>query len=236
LAPNRLFVDEIVSIGLVAAGDNPDATVEIYKSHGKPVSIPDRTESPQFTPGAEMDLSGMKDQDLRKSIEDHIAESEQKISDLQTELDKTVEPDPVDEASDEVKAVLKEQEDALEQVRKELADERTARRTAEYISKAEPLAGLLGKPDEVGPVLAELADKAPDAYAKLEGALVAASQRDDLAKLFSEIGTGDSEGETDPIAKRDDWVAKNKTSDETDTQARARFWVENPEAKEESRN
>jgi len=32
MAPNRLWVDEILSIGLVAAGDNPDAEVLIYKS------------------------------------------------------------------------------------------------------------------------------------------------------------------------------------------------------------
>jgi hypothetical protein len=182
-----------------------------------------------------MDLSAIEDQDLRKSIEDAFAESEQKISDLEAQVEKT-EPDPVDEASDEVKAVLKAQADELDKVRKDLADERSARLTAEYVGKAEPLAGLLGDPQEVGPVLAELADKSPDAYAKLEGALVAASQREDLAKLFSEIGAGEGEGESDPIDKRDSWVEKNKTPDETPGQARARYWVENPEAKEESRS
>ena len=32
MAPNRLFVDEILSIGLVAAGNNPESSVVIYKS------------------------------------------------------------------------------------------------------------------------------------------------------------------------------------------------------------
>jgi len=32
MARNRLFVEELVSIGLVAAGDNPDAEVVLYKS------------------------------------------------------------------------------------------------------------------------------------------------------------------------------------------------------------
>ncbi len=32
---NRLFVDEIVSIGLVNKGDNPDSEVLIYKSRNE---------------------------------------------------------------------------------------------------------------------------------------------------------------------------------------------------------
>jgi len=232
---NRLWVDEIVSIGLVAAGDNPPATVEIYKSHTEPVSITDNAESVPARPGASMDLSAIEDKDLRKSVEDHIAASDQKISDLESQVEKT-EPDPVDDASDEVKAVLKAQSDELEKVRKDLDDERSARRTAEYVAKAEPFTGLLGDPAEVGPVLAELAEAAPEAYAKLEGSLTAASQRADLADLFKETGAGGGEAETDPIEKRDAWVADNKKDGETADQTRARFWKENPEAVEESRN
>ena len=32
MPPNRLFIDEILSVGLVAAGDNPDAEVVLFKS------------------------------------------------------------------------------------------------------------------------------------------------------------------------------------------------------------
>jgi len=32
MAPNRLYVDEILSIGLVAAADNPESTVMLYKA------------------------------------------------------------------------------------------------------------------------------------------------------------------------------------------------------------
>ena len=73
---NRLFVNEIVSIGLVAAGDNPESTVEIYKSHGDAVSIRPNAESVSSRPGAAMDLSVIEDQDLRKSIEDTIADKD----------------------------------------------------------------------------------------------------------------------------------------------------------------
>jgi len=36
MSPNRLWVDEIVSIGLVKAGDNEEAEVMIYKSYTPP--------------------------------------------------------------------------------------------------------------------------------------------------------------------------------------------------------
>ena len=35
MAPNRLYIDEILSIGLVGKGDNPDSSVMLYKSRDK---------------------------------------------------------------------------------------------------------------------------------------------------------------------------------------------------------
>lgn len=185
--------------------------------------------------GANVDLSAIEDQELRKSIEDVIAESEMKITDLTKQVEELTPEDPekaVKDAPEEVQAILKAQEKELAKVREDLAKERTVRRNAEYVEKAKPLSALLGKADEMGPILAELSDKAPDAYAKLESALVAASQRKELAKLFAEMGTGETEGESDPIAKRDTWVEKNRKDDETTEQAKARFWEANPDEKE----
>ena len=34
MPPNRLYVDEILSIGLVSSADNPESTVEIFKARG----------------------------------------------------------------------------------------------------------------------------------------------------------------------------------------------------------
>jgi len=310
---NRLFIDEILSVGGVVAGDNPLATISLFKSYeyddglskrvftpeqrrqlaeeGKALPdgsfpivtkadlqnavaafgrakaktaakrhiikrakalgatdiLPDgwdvskmttRTESSLSGPGVNVDLSAIEDQDLRKSVQDVFDESETKISDLTKQVaDLTPEEvDVVKDASDEVQALIAKQEADLENLSKELADERTARRNTEFVGKAEPYAGLLGKAEEMGPVLAELADAAPDAYEKLEGALTAASQRDDLAKLFSEMGAGEGEGETDPISKRDSWVEKNRKESESTEQANARFWNENPESVKESRS
>ena len=227
----RLFVDELLSVGLVEAGDNPGAEVVIYKSRETPVVSMSKT-SAESAPTKEeyMDLSAIEDAELRKTIEEAFAEKDAEIAEL------TVEPDPVEEATPEVRAVIKEQADKLEELEKSLTAERTARKVSEYTEKAKPLQGLLGKPDEVGPVLAELSEAAPDAYGKLESALNAAAQREDMAKLFSELGAGEGEGESDPIGKRDAWVSKNKKDDETESQTRARFWAENPDQVEESRS
>jgi hypothetical protein len=232
MAHNRLFVDELVSVGMVKAGDNPESEVVIYKSHNSNSHGESQLESPPIDKNAEsvpqtekvnMDLSAIEDQDLRKAVEARIA-------DLEAQIPET--DDVAKDAEPEVQEFIAKLQESQEDLQKQLDDERTARRTAEYVVKAEAFTGLLGKAEEIGPVLADLADKAPDSFAKLETALDAAAQRKDMAKLFSELGSGEGEADADPIAKRDAWVQANKASDETSEQARARFWKEHPDEKE----
>ena len=233
--PNRLFVDEILSVGMVKAGDNPDAEVVIYKSKPSDVSkMTASVENAPTEPGVRMDLSAITDEDLRKSIEATIAEKDDQISDLTSQVDKA-EADPTEDASDEVKAILKERDDQLADLRKDLDAAVTKARVEEYIVKAEPFAGLLGSPKEIGPVLADLAFKAPESFTILVNALTAASQREEMGKLFSTLGTSEGEGESDPVTQRDVWVKEHQKDGETVSQTNARFWKENPEAVKESR-
>jgi len=228
-----------MSVGMVASGDNPESEVLIYKSHPtKPSKMSEEHQSAESAPSTEkvnMDLSAIEDQDLAKSITDHIAGLDNQISELQTQVEETP-VDPVEKADPEVQALLKAQDDKIAGLEADVTKERAERRTAEFVVKAEPLAGLIGKADDMGPVLADLSDKAPESFDKLFTSLVAASQRTDLAKLFSELGAGEGEGEGDPIAKRDAWVEKNRNEGESKTSAMSRFWSENPDAVEESRN
>ena len=249
---NRLFVTELKSIGLVSEGDNPDAEVVIFKARvdkrkftADVSKLSVKAESLPNTQKVNMDLSAIEDDQLRKSIEDEFAEKDTEVSDLETNLEKAIDKvaelekgdsKPEDDASDEVKVLIKERDDQIADLRKDLDDSVTKARIAEYVVKAEPLQGLLGKPDEVGVVFADLAVKAPESFAKLEGMLNAAAQRDDLAKLFATMGAGEGEGESDPIDKRDVWVKKNKKDDETVEQARSRFWDSDSEAVEDSRS
>ena len=184
----------------------------------------------------ELDLSAIENDDLRKQVSDALAEKDQELAEATAtiaELTKT--EDPVEPESDEVKALVKAQSEELEKVRADLAAEQKARRTESFISKAEPLAPFIGKPDDMGPVLEELEASSPKAYAKLESAMLAAAQRSDLADLFKTLGpTGESDA--DPIAQRDAWVSKNRKDDESVFDARSRFWKENPSVAEDARS
>lgn len=228
---NRLFVDELVSVGMVTAGDNPEAEVVIYKSRPADKVESQETKNAGSVPTTEkvnMDLSVIEDDAVRKAVEDHIASLEAQIP----------EPAPEDlakEAEPEVQEFIAKLQESQEDLQKQLDEERTARRTSEYVAKAEAFTGLLGPADEVGPILADLADKAPDSFSKLETALTAASQRKDMAKLFSELGAGEGEGDSDPLSKKAAWVAKNRKDGESVLSANARYWAENPEAKQEVR-
>lgn len=185
----------------------------------------------------EVDLSAIEDADLRKSIEETYDGQQTRIAELQSQIDELNPPDPVEKADPEIQELVKAQEERLAKAEEALAKERSERRRTEYIGKAKPLEMLLGKADEMGPVLAELAEAAPDAYEKLEGALVAASQRDELAKLFAKMGT-EGEGEADPIGRRDAFV-KSYLADnpgKSEVEARAEFWKQNPDAKQDLRS
>ena len=233
--PNRLFVDELVSVGMVKAGDNPDAEVVIYKM--KTDNPPAETVESQEefnTAGSgpriekvNMDLSAIEDDVLRKAVEDRIAELEAQIPD--------VEPSPVEKAEPEVQEYIAKLQEAQEGLQKQLDDERDARRLSDYIEKAKAYTVLFGKAEEVGPLLADFADKAPDSYTKFEPIMEALAQRVEMNDLFKELGSGESEGESDPLSKQAAWVAKNRQEGESILQAKARFWAEHPEEKKASR-
>ena len=216
---NRLFVTSLKSVGLVAAGDNPDAEVMIFKrkfsaeqrrdlaESGKALkdgsfpivntgdlrnaissfgrsgaktavkahiirrakalgatdTLPDgwnvsklstKAESLHDSQKVTMDLSAIEDPGLRKSIEDALAEKDTEVSDLETnlekavaqvaELEKTEDPDPTDDASDEVKVLIKERDDRITNLEGKVEKARQA----EYVVKAEPFAPILGKPED----------------------------------------------------------------------------------------
>lgn len=233
---NRLFVNALKSVGLVGAGDDPEAQVTFWKSKDSEMRTtdPDVTKvltSAESAPGQgdsmpELDLSAIESEDIRKAVETAIAAKDAEIEDLKAQL----EPDesPVDKADPEVQAILKAQQEEVAKLREELADEQKTRRVEKFTAKAAPMETLLGKAEEMGPVLEALEAADPDAYNKLESALVAASQREELAHLFKTLGH-EGESEADPISARDSWVAKNRNEGETEYDARARFWKAHPE-------
>lgn len=190
---------------------------------GKPmISIPKQGPAPHRTKGVRMplDLTAVEDEELRASIE-------RTIEDLQAQLDDT----------SNVEDVAKAQAEKIETLEKRLADETAKWRAVDFAKRASEFEKMLGKPEDIGPVLDALEQASPEAYGKLETALKAAAGRVDLSKLFAEFGEG-AGAEADPMTKRDAYVAKARQDGRTESVAalRKEFWDAHPEAKEESRS
>lgn len=95
------------------------------------------------------------------------------------------------EAEKDEKAALQKRLDAAEAENKAnkeaLAKAEDARLTKEFIETAKGIPSL-GKPEETGPILKEISQKAPEAYAKLSPILVAMDKQIAEGKVFEEIG------------------------------------------------
>lgn len=242
--PQRLYVNDLMSIGLVDAGDNPTATVEIYKRSnmrdGNTASgiVDDKTggtgRDSKVRTMSLPDLSNVGDDDLRKSIEDAFDgitkerdTLNEKVDALTAKVDELTddgeeEPDPLAKADPVVKAEIERLRKERDEDRQALEAEVAKRRDAEFISK--DYMPLLGKAENMGPVLRRIADKADtDDFEQLETALKAVAGQKELAAIFKEAGHA-ADGTVDPKSKQQAWVEKNRRDDETEAEARARFW------------
>lgn len=198
-------------------------------------------ESAQVVTGEPMDLSAIESEDLRKSIEDALAEKDSQISELTAKVDDlTPDPDPVEKADDEVRALIEKEREEREALQKQLDAERATRREAEFLAKAKKLEYAVGKPEDIASHLEKLEAAAPESYAELEKVLQTAASRVEAAMnqgLFKELGT--SEGtEAAYEDKRDAWVEKNRKDGESLQEARGRFLKssEGRQAKQELRS
>ena len=230
-----LHVEEITSIGAVDSGDNPGSFVAFWKrkKKGNAESVETNTRDEMDT----FDVTGLPDEaqehiaELAKSAET-AAETIEALEAQVAELTPTPVVDEVDigKASDEVQTLIAKLREDNDGMAETIAVEVTKRRDTEFIAKLrkDDLEGLLGDAEEVGPVLRELDDAAPDAFGKIYPALVAAGQR--TGEFFKEIGA--SEGDADPTAQRDAWVSKQKQdgSERTVADLRTDFWKAHPDA------
>jgi len=224
-------VKEITSISAVDQGDNPGAEILVYKKKGNAESV-ETTKRDDMT----FDVTALSDeaQTHIQKIADDAATQIEALEAQVAELTPTPEVEEVEigKASDEVQALIAKLRDDNDGMAETIAVEVTKRRDGEFIAKTreDNLEVLLGDAKDIGPVLRELADSAPDAFEKLYQPLVAAAQRDELATVFKEIGA--SEGDADPTAQRDAWVSKQKQdgSERTVADLRTDFWKAHPDA------
>lgn len=230
---NRLFIDELTSIGVVGKGDNPDADILFYKSVNT-----ESVEQPEGDSMSMPDLSGLTPE-LQKAIDEHIAEA---IA-AGVVPDESVLPDdlpaPVLKALVEKDEALAQERAALEALQVEVSKMRDEQLTERFTKRAGELASVLGSGEEVPQILKDLHVAAPDAYGKLEALMNDAAKIADTSDrlMLKELGT--SNDEADPAAKINT-IAKAIHKEERDefatfAAAKAEAWRRNPDLKNDSR-
>lgn len=176
--------------------------------------------------GNDMDFDklGLEDE-TREAIEKVIADLEAKI----TELEDTETVDVLKDASDDVKKQFAAQTEQIEKQAAELAAEKDARLTAEFVKAAEGYTSILGDASEAGPILKTLAADS-DAYKWLIDKLNAMTTIAETSDLFKELGVSD---EADPKSQIEA-LAKEKQKENsalTVEQAKVLVRTERPDLK-----
>lgn len=233
-----LFIKDLVSIGAVDSGDNPEAEIVFWKRRkAKAQPEPGANESSRMIEN--IDLTGIPDE----TAEALVAAFEV----LKAERDAALEAvpqieEPVEKALDDDTAELIAKAKAeADEAKALLAVEVAKRRDTELVMKIreDGLEPLLGASDEIAPNLRALQDAAPEAFAAVYGNLVAAAQRVDLAKAFSELGSNPGEQDTTYEGLRDAYVAKRladlkqPASPDIIIKLRSEFAATNPNAGKE---
>jgi hypothetical protein len=147
-------------------------------------------EDPAAEPSPEEPMSTTKSETVKKSeltdaAKSAIAKAEKTAADATAQVET-------------LRKQAAEGEKARTELAKQVAVERDARLTREFITKAETKMQHLPTPaSELGPILKELSEKAPEAYAKLEKVLEGANEKAKTsAALLKEIGKGGNGGES----------------------------------------
>ena len=230
-----LFIKDLVSIGAVDNGDNPEADIVIWKRH-EAQPEPGATESNRMIEG--VDLTGVPD----ATVEALVTAFEVVKAERDAALEAVPAPVEIEKAvPDEYADLIAKAKADADEAKAELAVEVAKRRDAELVMKIKDdgLVPLLGAADEIAPNLRALEAAAPEAFAAVYGNLVAAAQRVDLAKAFGELGANPGEADNSYEGQRDAYVAKRlaelgqPASPDHIIKLRSEFTVMNPNAGKE---
>jgi len=226
---NRLHIRSIESVGAVEEGDNEPSKILFYKH--RPPTEPEP--GPVTKEGTKMpfDISTL-DEDAQAYVRG-----------LQAQVSSIEETPPLPDDLPEVVAKrLQAQDDAIEKERvekerisKELADLLEERATERFTADAEAVAPILGKSDDVMPVLKELGTNAPEAYATLMAALRPLTSFTTLEKALGEYGT--SQGGGSAIDQHAAFTTEIRKANPALSlaDAKAQAWREHPELKRQLR-
>ena len=228
---NRLHIDEITSIGAVESGDDPEATILLYKSKETIEPAQGLLEKKEGSMSG-FDVESLTDEgkEFVAGLQATIAAFSEEPAALPDDL-----PDIVKSRLDENDATIAKMQAEKDQVSTDLGNLRDEMATDKYDERAKALAVLLGEPDEVAPVLKALAADSPEAFGKLDAMFDTLVVKDVMAPLFKELGSSAVEGSAaDQIAAHVTEIRKADPSISV-AKAKAQAWHDHPELKTLSR-
>ncbi len=226
---NRLHVKRLLSIGTVAEGDDPEATILLYKSKNtepEPGLVEKKGDSMPF------DIESLSDEAkvFVASLQAEIAGLTETPEALPEDL-----PDLVTKRLDDQDATIEKERVEKAALTKEVADLKEGMATEKYEARAAELENLLGKPEDVAPVLQAIAKDSPEASVKLHAMFDTLIVKDALAPLMAEIGDSSETGTAeDQIAVYATEIRKN-SPDTSPADARMQAWVEHPDLRVQAR-
>ena len=225
-----LFIDSLVSVGAVEAGDNEPSKIMFWKRKSDE-PVPGRVVKEGSMPfdietldtDAREYVAGLQAQLAAYDVEEPAA--------LPDDL-----PDAVVKALDTQSAVIAKMESEKNDLAKKLGSLEDKIATEKYEKRADALRNLLGDPAVMAPVLKALATAAPDEYAKLDAQFDTLVNLDGFkAVIEKEYGSSSDGGSAiDQIAAHAAEIRKSHP-DLSPAEARAQAWVENPELVRQSR-
>jgi cobalamin biosynthesis Mg chelatase CobN len=177
--------------------------------------------------------------DFIVDLQEQLAKAESERDELAKRLgdDAPVEddsPESIFKALDEEDPIRKAWEADRVEIEKQRAEKETLEAEAlakSFVEKAGDYTEILGKAEDSGPVLQELAAAAPEAYATLEGLLDVAKEQVNTSGLFEEIGKAGAPAGGGDAYEQASQIAKGiaQSEDLSPAEAMAKAWEQNPD-------
>jgi hypothetical protein len=227
----ELHVTKLTSIGAVPRGDNPAATIMLWKRHPQdsPTGATGETRKDPTMADSPLDALDLSPED-REVVDAAMSKAaEEAAAAAVAKSDDEPEPDPLAKAAPEVQAMFAKQAEALAETRDELAKEIATRRTAEYGELAKSLASVVGDSDVAAAHLDALQKGAPDAFVWLRKQLEQAANVAETSDLFKRIGgVGDAIDVDAQVAKKVEELRKANPA-LSPIEAKMQVWEMNPD-------
>ena len=168
---------------------------------------------------------------LSDDAKSHISGLDAKIAELTETPEALPEdlPDLVTKRLDDQDAVIEKERVEKDALAKEVADLKDGIATEKYEARAKELENLLGKTDEVAPVLKALANDSPEAFGKLDKMFDSLVVAKVYAPFLTELGDSNETGVADDQITVYAAEIRKNSPDTSAAEARMQAWTEHPD-------